>query len=62
VKDPSERERVRDLEVRIQAMSDKMQRDKDFFLLVILVIVVAFIMTRNTAQTAQMSTRQEQKP
>ncbi len=41
---------MRDLEMRIQAMSDKMQRDKDFFFLVILVIVVAFIITRQGSQ------------
>ena len=44
-----EGERVRDLEVRIQAMSDKMQRDKEFFFLVIFVIVIAFVLTRNVS-------------
>ena len=60
VKDPREGDRVRDLEMRMQAMTDKMQRDKDFFLLVILVIVVAFILTRHTGQSVVVaSTRRE---
>ncbi len=38
--------------MRVQFLSDKMQRDKEFFFLILVIVVVAYLMSRQPSPRA----------